>query len=127
MRQRLLIAVTIGLVSAAVCYARLTAQDIAAADFTWAWRGARLLIAGQNPYTDPALSRANSYPYDAPLYYPLPAVLLALPFAPLPPELAGAAFIGISAGLLAIGLTRDGYWRLTVFLSAPFWVALISA
>jgi hypothetical protein len=122
--RRLLLALLIGAVCAVVCYARLAGQGLGGGDFTWAWRGARMLLAGQNPYRDPSLAPGNPYPYDAPLFYPLPAVLFAVPFAPLPMELAGALFVGISAGLLAYAISREGLWRLGVFLGAPFWLAL---
>jgi hypothetical protein len=123
-RRRLVIAILLGGLCAGLCYARLMGQGLGGGDFTWAWRGARLLLAGQNPYHDPTVGPGNPYPYDAPLFYPLPAVLLALPFAPLPAELAAALFVGLSAGLLAYAVTREGLWRLTVFLGAPFWLAL---
>ncbi|HWQ15918.1 MAG TPA: hypothetical protein VNL77_24170 [Roseiflexaceae bacterium] len=117
MGRRIGIAVAIGAAAAALCYVRLLQHGDYAADFTLPLFGARWLLAGQNPYTSP-------YPVDSPLFYPLPAVLAALPFAPLPPELAGALFFGLSSGLLAFGLTRDGWHRLLLFLSAPFLMAL---
>jgi hypothetical protein len=117
MRRRLAIAIAIGIAAAVLCYVRLLQHGEYAADFTLPLFGARWLLAGQNPYTSP-------YPVDSPLFYPLPAVLAALPFAPLPPELAGALFFGISSGLLAFGLTRDSWRPLLLFLSAPFLMAL---
>jgi len=106
MRQRLVLSLIIGLLSGLLCYTRLRKEGLVAADFTWAWRGARLLLTGQNPYHDPTLAAGQPYPSDAPLYYPLPALLFALPFSPFPPELAGALFFGLSASLLAFGLTQ---------------------
>lgn len=110
--------------SAALCYARLVSAELAAADFTFPWRGARFLLAGENPY---AMVRPEGpYPYNDWLYYPLPALLLVIPFAPLPGSLAGALFIGLSSGLLAYGLLREGAHRLIVFASAPYLYAVIT-
>jgi hypothetical protein len=123
-RRRLLIALAIALVSAAICYARLVSAEIVAADFTFPWRGARFLLAGENPY---AMVRPDGpYPFNDGLYYPLPGLLLVIPFAPLPGSLAGALFTGLSAGLLAYGLLREGAHRLLVFASVPYLYALIT-
>ncbi|MDW8061001.1 MAG: hypothetical protein RMK01_13120 [Thermomicrobium sp.] len=95
-----------------------------AGDFTWAWRAARLLAQGQNPYRDPALDPIFPYPFDAPLLYPLTAVVVAAPFAALPAWLAGALFFGASSALLAYSIARTQRWHLVpLFLSAPFYVA----
>jgi hypothetical protein len=70
----------------------------------------RALLSGENPYS-------NTPPGVIP--YPLLAALAALPFAPFPLEIAGALFFGISSGLLALGLIRQGPERLLVFLPIP--------
>jgi hypothetical protein len=58
----LLLAIAVGLISALMTYARLLSSNIVAADFTWVWRGARLLIEGSDPY---ALIRPEgAYPYN---------------------------------------------------------------
>jgi len=57
----LLLTIAVGLLSALITYVRLLNGDIVAADFTWAWRGARLLFEGSDPY---ALIRPEgAYPY----------------------------------------------------------------
>uniref|UniRef100_A0A831TG60 DUF2029 domain-containing protein n=1 Tax=Thermorudis peleae TaxID=1382356 RepID=A0A831TG60_9BACT len=126
-RQRILLALVIGLASTVLCYYNLVQRDQLASDFTWPWRGAMRLLNGQNPYDDPKLSPLFPYPFDAPLYYPMPALLVALPFTALPAELAGALFFGISSGLLAYGISRSGLHHLPLFLSAPFYVAAVVA
>ena len=86
-----------------------------AADFTWALRSARYLLAGKNPY-------------DTPLeQYPLTAAFFGLPFVWLRPEVAAGAFYGLSSALLAFGLTRHGYTRLFVFLAYPYWAGFLTA
>jgi hypothetical protein len=88
------------------------------ADFNWSHVAARALLSGQNPYANTPVGAVP---------YPLPAALLALPFAPFPPDVAAGLFFGISAGLLSLGLIRQGPERLLIFLAYPYWAALIEA
>ena len=85
----------------------------------------RYLLQGENPYQE--IQPTGEYPFQTYFYYPLPAALVALPFAGLPPYLAGALFFGISSGLLAFAVTKDGWRGLHIFLGAPYWVALAVA
>jgi hypothetical protein len=96
-----------------------------AADLTWPLRGARLLLAGQNPYTDPTIGPGRAYPDDAPLYYPLPALLLVLPLTPLPDPLAAALFAGISVAAVAYA-HRQHPALLGMLCSAPLITAVAS-
>lgn len=123
LRWRVAAAVVIGLASAALCYSFSTRSGLGLADFTFTWRAANSLRAGENPYHDPRLGPPNPYPWEVPLLYPLLGPLASLPFTCLPEAVAGAAFFGVSAALLAFALTRDGWWRLVLFTSAPFVVA----
>jgi len=88
------------------------------ADFNWPYHAAQALLAGENPY---AHTPAGAVPY------PLPAAIIALPFAAFPPELAGALFFGLSSALLAFGLIRQHPDRLLIFLAYPYWAALMTA
>ena len=45
----------------------------------------------------------------------------------LRPEVAAALFYGISSALLALGLTRQGYARLLIFLAYPYWAGMLTA
>lgn len=112
------IAAGIGAVSAALCWAFLRRFHLGAADFNWAYDAARYLLRGEDPYLH---TPAGAIPY------PLPAALLALPFAALPRELAGALFFGGSSALLAFGLCRSDSQRLAIFLAYPYWSALMNA
>lgn len=97
-----------------------------ARDFTWLYAAALQVRAGVNPYLDlgSVIPAAWENARTTPLFYPLPAVLIALPFSFLPVELAGVVFSMLSAFLLAWALTEDGkYWRLWAFCSAPALVA----
>lgn len=128
-RTRILVALFVGCAAFVLCYVQLERRDQLAADFTWIWRGARELLEGRNPYDDPSIGKGRGlpYPHNAPLFYPLPAVLIGVPFAALPAQLAGALFFGLSSTLLAYGLSREGLTRFPLFLSATFWVSCSSA
>ncbi len=114
-RLRILISTVIGVASAVFCWFLLRRLHQGAADFTWAIRAAQHLLAGKNPY-------------DTPLeQYPLTAALFGLPLVLLRPEVAAALFYGISSALLALGLTRQGYTRLLIFLAYPYWAGMLTA
>lgn len=126
-RARLAVALAIGVVSAAFCYANLvTGQDAPGAqpfaeDFTIQHYAARILLGGGDPY--PLIGPAP-YAFNYPYLYPLPAGVFAVLFAWLPMLPAAAAFAGLGAALLAWAVTRDGWDRLPLFLSVPFLLAL---
>ena len=117
-RDRILASVVIGCASGLLCFKILSHLHAGAYDFTWALYPARELLAGRNPY--------GHFPPGA-FGYPLTAVLLAAPFTWLSDPAAAGAFFGISSALLALGLTRDGYHRLFVFLAYPYWAGLLTA
>ena len=94
-----------------------------AKDFSYPWRAARALLAGQNPYD--VIRVIGEYPFNGNFLYPLPAALVASPLANLRPAVAGAIFVGLSCALLGWALLRDSPWRLPLFLSAPFVQAAI--
>src|SRR5215472_5279096 len=103
-RSRILVSIVVGLTSGFLCFffIRRLGQ---VADFTWSVHLAERLLQHQNPY-------------DTPLeQYPLPAGFFALPFVRFPREVAAGIFYGISCGVLAFGLVREGYHRLLVFLA----------
>lgn len=94
-----------------------------AKDFSWPWRAARFLLDGHDPYV--AMQATGPYPFNVGLFYPLPAGILAIPFAPLDPAIAGASFVGLSAALLAWAVSGDAPQRLWMFASAPFAMAAL--
>jgi hypothetical protein len=112
-------AVLVGFIAGAVCL--ISRMDIGpgAWDLTWALRGAALLAAGQNPYT------TGGYPFDLPLFYPLPALFALLPLAWLDPSLASTLFSGISAAVLAWAVLRERKQAWPMFVSAPFFIAVV--
>lgn len=117
-RWRIAVSAAIGLASGVCCWLLMKRFHLGAADFNWAYDTVRYLLAGENPY---AHTRPGAIPY------PLPAALVALPFAGFSRELAGAMFFGGSSGLLALGLVRQNPQRLLIFLAFPYWAALVTA
>jgi hypothetical protein len=122
--ERLLLATLVGTAFFALALAWLLANDPrrAAGDFTYPWLAARALLDGREPY---ATVLAES-PYRSALFYPLPAAFVAMPFAALPPHLAGATFTGIGFGWLTYHLLAAGRWRLLVLTAAPALFAVLA-
>ena len=117
-RKNFVVGAAIGILSGTLCFTFLHRFELGGADFNWSHQAARALLSGNNPY-------ANTPPGTIP--YPLAAAVVALPFAPLSAEIAGALFFGISSGLLALGLVRQDPNRLLIFLAYPYWAALMTA
>jgi hypothetical protein len=114
-RRRLVIAVGIGLLQVVIHLVQSLAET-KPSDFAQAWFAAHALLRGQDPYAliGPGLSFDWLYPF----VYPLPAALLAMPFAALPNvTFASACFTGLGAGALAWALMRNGYWPLIALAS----------
>lgn len=95
--------------------------EFVAKDFTYPWRAARALLAGDDPYR--VIRPSGPYPYESVFPYPLPAAVVAVPFALVPAMVGGALFFGLSAGAMAYALSRDGLGRMWAFCSAPFAMA----
>lgn len=113
-RWRIAISVAIGLASGFFCWFLMKRLHQDAADFRWAIRLAQHLLARQNPY-------------DTPLeQYPVTSALFGLPFVHVAPEVAAGIFWGVSSALLAYGLMREGYLRLLIFLTYPYWAAILT-
>lgn len=120
-RRSAIIAAIIGTVSGAMAWA-LMARPGYAPDFFHYWSATRTLLEGANPYHVIPAGPLN--PGADPVLYPLPAMLLLVPFALLPLPVAGGAFVGLSAALAAWGVARTGAERLPLFVSAPFILAV---
>ncbi len=97
------------------CWAFLKHFDQQAGDFVRAIWAAQDLLAGRNPYARPFQ------------LYPLTAAVFAFPFLRLALPVAGGIFYGLSSGLLAFGISQQGYHRLLVFLAYPYWSGLMTA
>ena len=95
-----------------------------AGDYTWYWRAARALLDGHSPYA--VIKPVGPYPFDTGFNYPMTTAIFMVPFANLSPALGSAIVMGIGTFLLAFGITREGFGRLAVFGSVPFFVCLES-
>jgi len=94
-----------------------------AKDFTLPWTAARHLLAGRDPYV--AMQPTGVYPFNVPFYYPLPAAVLAVPFAALPATMAGVAFVALSFGVAALVLVRENAGRLVILFGFPAVMAAV--
>ncbi|MBA3560608.1 MAG: hypothetical protein H0W30_18660 [Gemmatimonadaceae bacterium] len=94
-------------------------------DLDQAWYAARALIAGGNPYD--VVGPGQAFEWGWPLLYPLPAVLIAVPFSFANLPLARLLFVAISSALLGFAFTRHGYHRLLVFGSMAYLFAAVVA
>ena len=90
-------------------------------DFLAFWYAARAFLHGLDPYA--VTPSGAPYFVNDRFFYPFPSVLVVVPFAPFALPVAGALFFAASSGLLAFALSRDGYARLTLFLSFPYIMA----
>jgi len=114
---RIVFAIVVGLVAASMHYFRPSGNG-GLSDFSGIWYGSNMLLRGQNPYA--LIGPGRSVDLPSYMYYPAPALVTVIPFAILSVETAGAAFIFVSAALLAYGITSDGWYRLPVIASIPF-------
>ncbi|MBV9573934.1 MAG: hypothetical protein JOY93_07740 [Acidobacteriales bacterium] len=115
MRLRIYVSCAIGTASGLICWFLMVRFQQGAADFGWAIRLAQSVVARGPLYQSPLQQ------------YPVTAALFGMPFILMRPEIAAGAFYGISSGLLAFGLTRDGYRRLLIFLAYPYWAGILTA
>src|SRR5581483_9936154 len=113
MRTRVLVSTAIGVASGLFCYFLMKRTHFGAGDFLWAIHMAQRWSSHQNPYDEVWQ------------IYPLTAGVFGLPFIHVGIEIAAGIFYGVSSGLLAFGLTRDGYHRLLVFLAYPYWIGML--
>jgi hypothetical protein len=104
-KRRLGLSVLLGLAAALVSwwYWSMPHQPYPS-DFSIAWAGGRALLNGEDPYDVVGPGRAYPFPYR--LLYPMPALMVALPFAGLPLSVVDPLFVGISAALFAWAVTR---------------------
>ena len=121
-KQRLATALGIGLASGLLAFYSVQRPG-AVPDFLYPWTGIRLFLEGTNPYA--AMRGGGAPPYDEALFYPFTTLLALLPLAKMPLGTAAALFFGASSSALAYLITRDGLWRVHVFMSAPFVTAAL--
>lgn len=117
-RAALAAAIIVGVGTALLVWLTMAVEPTFVPDIDHVWYAARALLEGRNPYAEIGLGRAFEWGW--PLYFPLPAVVLLLPLAPFPVEVARVVVATIPGAALAYVLARrDARW-LTVFLAAPY-------
>lgn len=117
--SRIAIALVIGACAAYLAWPGVGV--VGASDFNQLWYAARSLLAGGSPYAAVGPGRSFNWPF--PLFYPLPAVMVAVPFTVLNVAAASMAFSAISTALMVWALTRDAPYRLAAVLSFSFYYA----
>ncbi len=113
---RALAALGIGLFAATAAWLASHRPGFGTPDFQWWWLTARAVLDGQNPYA----VVPNAIDAQFQFYNPLPAAVLAIPFAFVRPDVGLALFSGVSAAVLAFAATRRSFDPLVMFLSASF-------
>ena len=83
------------------------------------WFAARAILDSQNPYD--LIGPGREFNYDWSLYYPLPAVLLLVPFAPFDIDVARIAISSVPSALLAFAIARTDPRGLVIFISRAFY------
>jgi len=109
-----------GLISGFVCWLAYSVPPASTSDFELVWVGARALLSGADPY---AVVPTTGTHY--PLYYPLTAIVVGLPFAGLPFPWARVAWAALSGAAFAWAAFRYGRGLPPALLSANFVNAVI--
>ena len=110
--------------AALLCWIGFRLPPPTSSDFDQLHLAARAVLAGRDPY-EAVYEAVGASGLAFPLFYPLPAVLLVLPLAWLPVELARVAWAAIGAGALALAAERYGRGLYVGMLSAPFLNAIL--
>ena len=118
LRARAGVALLFAFLTAAYAAARAIHEPAWPTDFDQLWHAARAMLAGNDPYT--MVGPGKTFQWDWPLYYPLPAVILTVPFTVLPVIGARIAFSAVSAALMgwALGARVRTHWP--ILLSAAY-------
>jgi hypothetical protein len=117
-------AMAIGLAAGALAAALVVVRGTGSStvsDFDQLWHGARAAWSGASPYSVVGPGRAFDWDY---LFYPMPAVILAMPFALAPLLAARALFAAVSGSLLAAAFARDDPAKLLALVTAPTLIAV---
>ena len=112
-----------GVVGFAVAYVVMRGPD-RPGDFLYWYTAAQVLVSGGNPYD--AIPTLDPARFLTGFFYPLPAVLLTVPFSFLPYTIAGPLFVALMSGLVGYGVAKQGVNRLWLLAGAPFIVSAAS-
>jgi hypothetical protein len=117
-RTRVVVAILFAVLTGVYATSRALHEPNWPTDFDQLWFAARGLLKGTDPYV--VVGPGRQFQWDWPLYYPVTAVLLAVPFTVLPVLWARVAFSTVTAALLgwAIGPRVRTHWP--ILLSAAY-------
>jgi hypothetical protein len=118
LRQRVIVSALIGIWAAAIIGNQYTSAANFHTDFGVSWFGARSLLHRIDPY--PLVGHGAEFNYRWPLVYPGPSLVALIPLAFVSEKFAAIVFVGLSAFLLAIGVTRNSWHLLPLFITEPF-------
>ena len=117
-RARILVALVIGGISAvAVLFVHFRIPGLRT-DFDQVWFAAKVILEGRDPY--PLIGPTGEFWYGWKFFYPLSAPVSILPLGLLPMLWARVVFSAVSGALLAYLVTRDGWYRLSLFLAPHY-------
>jgi hypothetical protein len=117
-RWALLVALVVGGGSAYVVLSRTNGP----ADIDQVWFAAKAILGGRDPYA--LIGPGREFDQQFPFYYPLPAAIIMLPFAPVPVLVVRLVFAAGSGALLAYCVARYDWRWLLLFLSRTYWLNL---
>jgi hypothetical protein len=96
-------------------------KPLGGSDFDQLWQSARALLAGQDPYA--VIGPGDPARFQYPLFYPLTAALVAVPFTPLSFQLARLVFAAVAGGVLGYAFGKHRPWLWPTFFGVPFMLA----
>jgi hypothetical protein len=114
-KRRIAIAVALGLLAGIRTW-NISRTTLVSRDFGQVWFAARALLAGHDPYS--VIGPHRPFEWPAPLFYPLPAAVLATPLAALSELWATCIFAAVGGAFLAWALMEHGYPPLLGFASS---------
>ena len=121
-RERWLVTFAAALFTAVLAAFRWKFHPLFPSDLDHLWHAARAVISGGNPYD--VAGPGKSFEWEWGVFYPLPAILLVVPFTILPAAAARFAF-SVLAGA-TVGFAMGKRWRTLwpLFLSQAFFLAV---
>jgi len=118
---RFAVALLFALIAGGVAWHAQYVAHAGGSDHVILQRAAQLFLSGKDPYQLDPTSQVPALFWR--FFYPLPSIVLGLPFVWLTPEQAAIGFVVCSSWLFGFAVTRDGYERVPIILSVSFLAA----
>lgn len=123
--QRVAVALLVSSIATALLYASFVEDPARHTDFSTVWFGAKMMLAGTNPY--PLFGPGRAFDLAYPLLYPASSFVAVAPFAVLSEAPASLVFTALSVALMTYGITWDGWHRMPMIASAAFIDSVLAA